>query len=90
MKQYPVRVFILVVATAGTAAAQEPKASDIAVPEIVIDSGETSAVAAADDALDLANIVRSAAKGLTTVQEAPAIVTVITDDEIRDRQFQDF
>ena len=39
--------------------------------------------------LDLANIVQSAAKGVTTVQEAPAIVTVITADEIRDRQFQD-
>src|SRR5688572_4666553 len=33
-------------------------------------------------------IVQSAAKGVATVQEAPAIVTVITDDEIRDRQFQ--
>jgi len=33
--------------------------------------------------------VQSAAKGVTTVQEAPAIVTVITPDEIRDRQFQD-
>ena len=33
--------------------------------------------------------MQSAAKGVTTVQEAPAIVTVITADEIRDRQFQD-
>ena len=32
--------------------------------------------------------MQSAAKGVTTVQEAPAIVTVITADEIKDRQFQ--
>ena len=32
--------------------------------------------------------MQSAAKGVTTVQEAPAIVTVVTADEIRDRQFQ--
>ena len=43
---------------------------------------------AEDSDLDLANIVQSAAKGRTTVQEAPAIVTVVTADEIRDRQFQ--
>jgi outer membrane receptor protein involved in Fe transport len=43
----------------------------------------------ADEALDLANIVQSAAKGITTVQEAPAIVTVVTAGEVRERQFQD-
>jgi outer membrane receptor protein involved in Fe transport len=35
--------------------------------------------------IDLANIVQSAAKGVTTVQEAPAIVTVITEEEILQR-----
>src|SRR5437899_10680617 len=33
--------------------------------------------------IDLQNIVTAAAKGVTTVQEAPAIVTVITADDIR-------
>src|SRR4051812_32743221 len=63
--------------------------SDVEVPTIVIENGETSAGNGGDEALDLANIVQSAAKGVTTVQEAPAIVTVVTSDEIRDRQFQD-
>src|SRR5262249_26229919 len=61
--------------------------SDIEVPAIVMETGETSAEQ--DEAIDLANIVQSAAKGVTTVQEAPAIVTVVTADEIRERQFQD-
>ncbi len=60
--------------------------TDIEVPVLVLDT-ETPGTPA-DDVLDLANIVQSAAKGVTTVQEAPAIVTVITADEIRDRQFQ--
>src|SRR5215468_8850172 len=34
-------------------------------------------------ALDLQNLVTTAAKGITTVQEAPAIVTIITADDIR-------
>ena len=64
-------------------------ATDVEVPTIVIDTTDTSAGPAVDEALDLANIVQSAAKGVTTVQEAPAIVTVVTADEIRDRQFRD-
>lgn len=62
--------------------------TDIEVPAVMLEPGEAQA-AGADDALDLANIVQSAAKGVTTVQEAPAIVTVVTADEIRERQFQD-
>src|SRR5690606_3200284 len=62
--------------------------SDIEVPVIVSDVADTTSDIS-DEQLDLANIVQSAAKGLTTVQEAPAIVTVVTADEIRDRQFQD-
>jgi len=34
-------------------------------------------------AIDLQNIVTTAAKGVTTVQEAPAIVTVVTADDMR-------
>jgi outer membrane receptor protein involved in Fe transport len=63
--------------------------TDIEVPTLVLDEGPDQNGQAADEAIDLANIVQSAAKGVTTVQEAPAIVTVITADEIRDRQFQD-
>ena len=61
-------------------------AGDIEVPAIILDttaqeSGDPDG--AAD--LDLANLVEAAAKGRTTVQEAPAIVTVITEDEIAER-----
>ena len=48
-------------------------------PEIALD---------VDREIDIANIVTSAAKGVTTVQEAPSIVTIITADEIRARGFQ--
>ena len=72
---------------AAPVAAHAQGVSDIEVPVVII--GETDqATAQSDEALDLANIVQSAAKGVTTVQEAPAIVTVITADEIKDRQFQ--
>ena len=72
------------------AAAQEASAPvDIEVPVVVIDVvGGDGGGGESDDALDLANVVQSAAKGVTTVQEAPVIVTVITADEIRDRHFQ--
>jgi outer membrane receptor protein involved in Fe transport len=79
---------------AGPAAAQpagraDRAVTDVEVPAIVLDQGAATTGPTADEALDLANIVQSAAKGVTTVQEAPAIVTVVTADEIRDRQFRD-
>jgi outer membrane receptor protein involved in Fe transport len=77
-------LFALLVATAPAAA--QP-ANDVEVPTIVMEQN-AEASQSSDEALDLANIVQSAAKGVTTVQEAPAIVTVVTSDEIRDRQFQ--
>jgi outer membrane receptor protein involved in Fe transport len=80
-----VKALAILCALSGTAVAQ---VTDIEVPQIVLDQDPTAGPAE-DEALDLANIVQSAAKGVTTVQEAPAIVTVITADEIRDRQFQD-
>jgi outer membrane receptor protein involved in Fe transport len=62
--------------------------TDIEVPAVVLDTGDRGANGAdSDAALDLANVVQSAAKGITTVQEAPAIVTVITDSELKDRQY---
>lgn len=59
------------------------RAQDIEVPILVmeapeVDTGET------DEELDLANLVTTAAKGVTTVQEAPAIITIIPGDELRD------
>ncbi|MDB4962716.1 MAG: hypothetical protein JWP01_2715 [Myxococcales bacterium] len=79
---------LLLVLAASTAHAQAPTVIDVEVPTVVIEQGDPI-TGGADEDLDLANIVQSAAKGITTVQEAPAIVTVITPDEIRDRQFQD-
>lgn len=70
------------------AAAPAAPVTDIEVPTLVLDQGDAS-TPAEDEALDLANIVQSAAKGITTVQEAPAIVTVVTAEEIRERQFRD-
>lgn len=76
------------IAAGGVAYAQAPgPVTDVEVPSVVIEQGDAQNPAT-DEALDLANIVQSAAKGVTTVQEAPAIVTVVTADEIRDRQFQ--
>ena len=80
------RALVLLLVLGGVASAQP--AHDIEVPSVIIENGDTTGPAV-DEALDLANIVQSAAKGVTTVQEAPAIVTVITADEIKDRQFQD-
>jgi len=80
------KALVILLAMTASAAAQ---VSDVEVPTIVLDTSDTKAGQAEDESLDLANIVQSAAKGLTTVQEAPAIVTVVTADEIRDRQFQD-
>jgi outer membrane receptor protein involved in Fe transport len=77
--------FGVLVAMTTMAAAQ---VSDIEVPQLVMDAGDTPGGQAEDESLDLANIVQSAAKGVTTIQEAPAIVTVITADDIRDRQIQ--
>jgi outer membrane receptor protein involved in Fe transport len=72
-----------------THAAAQAEVTDVEVPAVVLDFDDPSIDKSDDDALDLANIVQSAAKGLTTVQEAPAIVTVVTADEIRERQIQD-
>jgi outer membrane receptor protein involved in Fe transport len=84
---------IVAMSLGGAAATAHAQASgtvtDIEVPAIVIEPTGDAPGAGPDEALDLANVVQSAAKGVTTVQEAPAIVTVVTADEIRDRQFQD-
>jgi outer membrane receptor protein involved in Fe transport len=77
--------------SAAPVAAQESEPIDIEVPTVVLDVSVTSGAGTDSDAeLDLANLVQSAARGVTTVQQAPAIVTVVTQDEIKDRQFQTF
>ncbi len=69
-----------------SAAAQE--APEIEVPSLIFDVvGDPHKQR--DDKLDLDNIVQTAAKGITTVQEAPAIVTVVTAEDIRDRGYTD-
>jgi outer membrane receptor protein involved in Fe transport len=67
-------------------------AQDVALPEPVAQptkpgssEGEPEIALDVDREIDLANVVTSAAKGVTTVQEAPAIITIITSDEIKAR-----
>ena len=67
-------------------------AQDVALPDL--DPRPSAATAtdpvstATDDKIDLANVVMSAAKGATTVQEAPAIITILNAGEIRERGFR--
>jgi outer membrane receptor protein involved in Fe transport len=76
------------VAPTGAHAQEAVEIPDVEVPAVVIDATLDQNGPAADDSeLDLSNVVLSAAKGVTTVQEAPAIVTVVTADEIAERQF---
>jgi iron complex outermembrane receptor protein len=69
-------------------------AQDVALPEPVQQpaaggkENEPEIALDADREIDLANVVTSAAKGVTTVQEAPAIITIITSDDIKARGFK--
>jgi iron complex outermembrane receptor protein len=69
-------------------------AQDVALPEPAtqpatkVNEGEPEIALDVDREIDLANIVTSAAKGVTTVQQAPAIITIITADDIRARGFK--
>ncbi|MBU1220049.1 TonB-dependent receptor [Myxococcota bacterium] len=51
-----------------------------------VDSGPK--VSDEEKALRLRKIVQSATKGETTVQEAPAVITIITEDDIKDYGFR--
>src|SRR5882672_6689524 len=63
------------------------RAQDVEVPILVTEQAEPGeSKAESDDELDLANLVTSAAKGVTTVQEAPAIITIVPAEELRDGQ----
>ncbi len=98
-RKLPVTVGVLAfVGVAGAAFAQDDGddgdedlfgLSDIEVPSIVIDDSEGTTDEGTSD-IDLANVVQSAARGVTTVQEAPAIVTVITSEEIEERHLNTY
>ena len=83
----------IVAALAASRWRRAPLAQDVALPEPVAqpakptsgDDGEPEIALDVDREIDLANVVTSAAKGVTTVQEAPAIITIITADEIKAR-----
>jgi outer membrane receptor protein involved in Fe transport len=82
------RVLPLLLLLSSVAAAQE-----IALPDPIVSptkkEGDDQTPADSDREIDLANVVTSAAKGVTTVQEAPAIVNIITSDEIKARGFRE-
>ena len=84
----PGTVLLAVLAAPAVSLAQgDPAPSDFAVPSYVSLQAADEEAATDQEEVDLANIVQTAAKAITTVQEAPAIVTVIPDEEIRDRGF---
>jgi len=68
-------------------------AQDVALPEPISAAnkggeGEAEIALDVDREIDLANVVTSAAKGVTTIQEAPAIISIITSEEIKARGFR--
>jgi outer membrane receptor protein involved in Fe transport len=67
--------------------ARPARAADLSieVPVIVFD-GEDGDDYAGGDELDLANLVTSAAKNVSTVQEAPAIITILPVSELHEGQ----
>jgi len=69
---------------AGAATRAHADEVDIEVPVLVLDIGGGE-IEEGDSEIDLANVVQTAAKGVTTVQEAPAIVTVVTAEDIQER-----
>src|SRR5579859_3477949 len=80
-------VIVALLAGARVAAAQD----EVALPEPIESPQAEGTPALALDPyreIDLANVVTSAAKGVTTVQEAPSIVTIITSDDIKARGFK--
>jgi outer membrane receptor protein involved in Fe transport len=82
--------FIATLAATALLSSSPAHAQDVALPEPVqqppanakAGEGEPEIALDVDREIDLANVVTSAAKGVTTVQEAPSIITIITADEI--------
>ncbi len=65
--------------------AEPPPPAEIEQPEILV---ETPEIPIGTSEVDVANLVTSAAKSVTTVQEAPSIITVMTAEEIKRRGFR--
>ena len=66
-------------------------AQDVALPEPIGEPATSAELAKPEDPsreINLSDIVLSAARGVTTVQEAPSIITIITADEIKQRGFK--
>ena len=80
-------VVAVVLVGSGVAAGQQ-----VALPDFSFDatghSGPAELSLDTNHDIDLANVVTSAAKKVTTVQEAPAIVSVITADDMRKRGYR--
>ncbi|HEX6836861.1 MAG TPA: TonB-dependent receptor, partial [Polyangia bacterium] len=71
------------------ARAEEPMLPEpVAAPAAASAGAEPEMLLDVDRDIDLANVVTSAAKGVTTVQEAPAIITIITAEDIKARGFK--
>ncbi len=87
-RRQPLSVAIGALFLCGAASAQEVAFPDPIVPPAPTTTQKPGEVPVATNEIDLANVVTSAAKGITTVQEAPAIVTIITADDIRARGFK--
>lgn len=82
-------LLLLLGAPSAALAQSDPSPANFAVPNyITLEATDDEEARADQEEIDLANIVQTAARAITTVQEAPAIVTVIPDEEIRDRGFQ--
>jgi outer membrane receptor protein involved in Fe transport len=74
------------IAVPAMALAQDGATIDIEIPQVILEDTSGSPDFE-EETLDLANVVQAAARGVTTVQEAPAIITVVTAEEIKDRGF---
>ncbi len=88
-KQIRTRLGIVALALA-TAPAPARAQSDSEVPVLVLDVEQTDEVQDDYSDLDLANVVVSAAKYTTTVQQAPSIISVIPGEELRARGDSNF
>lgn len=80
-----VTALLVVVAGSRAAGADDAGVTDIEVPAIVVlEIEEDGDDLPRDDDLELASLVLSAGKRVSTVQETPAVVTIISGEDLRD------